>query len=68
MQRYSQNKNPFSSAVSIPDLKNTHWIKPHLIAEIEFKEWTSDNIVRQPSFKGLRLDKKPKDVTRENEY
>lgn len=39
-----------------------HWVKPELVAEIEFRSWTSDHIMRQASFKGLRLDKKPNQI------
>lgn len=40
------------------------WLEPKLVAEIKFAEWTEDNLLRQASFKGLRSDKKPKDVCR----
>jgi bifunctional non-homologous end joining protein LigD len=41
----------------------THWVQPRLVAEVAFKEWTRDGIIRQPSFKGLREDKAAEDVT-----
>jgi bifunctional non-homologous end joining protein LigD len=37
------------------------WIKPALVAEVKFSEWTADNRLRQPVFVGLREDKDPKD-------
>jgi len=43
------------------------WLKPELICEIEFAELTSDGKLRQASFKGLRKDKRPKDIIFENE-
>ena len=41
------------------------WVEPILLAEVEFREWTPQGILRQPSFKGLRTDKEPTDVVRE---
>jgi bifunctional non-homologous end joining protein LigD len=41
------------------------WVKPELVCEIKFAEWTKDNIARQPIFMGLRTDKKAKDVVME---
>ncbi|MDB5197497.1 MAG: ligase [Flaviaesturariibacter sp.] len=38
------------------------WVKPHLVCEIKFTEWTKDWIARHPIFMGLRSDKKAKDV------
>ena len=42
------------------------WLAPVLVAEIKFTGWTEDNLLRQASFKGLRTDKNPGDVKREN--
>jgi bifunctional non-homologous end joining protein LigD len=42
-----------------------HYVKPQLVAEVRFTEWTRDNILRQPAFLGLRVDKAAKDVVRE---
>lgn len=41
------------------------WVKPKLICEVSFAEWTQEGILRQPIFMGLRTDKKPKEVTQE---
>jgi bifunctional non-homologous end joining protein LigD len=41
------------------------WVKPKLVCEIKFGEWTQENIMRIPVFLGLREDKNPKEVTRE---
>src|SRR5690242_11571274 len=41
------------------------WVKPVLVCEVKFSEWTKDNILRQPIFMGLREDKSAKDVHKE---
>ncbi len=45
--------------------KGVHWVKPELVAEIEFHNWTHDGSLRHPSFRGLRADKAAREVTRE---
>ena len=42
-----------------------HWVKPRLIAEVAFTEWTSEGRIRHPVFHGLRTDKEPRAITRE---
>jgi bifunctional non-homologous end joining protein LigD len=42
------------------------WVKPELIGEFEFTEWTREGTLRQPAFKGLRDDKDPREVVRES--
>ena len=46
--------------------KNVHWIKPELVGEFQFTEWTEANKLRHPSFLGLRDDKEPENVVKEN--
>jgi bifunctional non-homologous end joining protein LigD len=47
------------------EARGAHWVKPTLVAEIAFAEFTSDNVVRHASFLGLREDKKAKEVIAE---
>ncbi|MDR9435404.1 MAG: non-homologous end-joining DNA ligase [Thiohalophilus sp.] len=46
--------------------KGVHWVKPEMVAEIGFTEWTSDGRLRHPRYIGLRDDKNPEEVVREN--
>jgi len=47
------------------EARGAHWVKPALVAEIAFAEFTADKVVRHASFLGLRGDKKPKEVVAE---
>ncbi|MDX1685503.1 MAG: non-homologous end-joining DNA ligase [Saprospiraceae bacterium] len=58
-----QSKNPFQDKIGEEDI---HFIKPDLVAEISFTEWTDDHKLRHPSYLGLRHDKSPKDVVKED--
>jgi len=42
-----------------------HWVKPKLVCQVAFQEWTSDGIMRMPIFLGLRDDRNPREVKRE---
>jgi bifunctional non-homologous end joining protein LigD len=46
-------------------MKLCRWIRPKLVCQIKFNEWTRDHRLRQPVFLGLREDKDAKDVVRE---
>jgi len=59
------DKPAFSNPPRGYEAKGAHWVKPELVAEVEFTEWTNDGTLRHPSFQGLREDKKPRDVVRE---
>jgi len=56
-------KSPFVNRP--PSNEKPHWIKPKLVVQVRFTEWTADNILRHPVYLGLRDDKKARDVVRE---
>jgi bifunctional non-homologous end joining protein LigD len=58
-------KSPFPAKVK--DEAATTWVKPSLVAEVKFAEWTGKGELRQPVYLGLRSDKRAKDVVRERE-
>ncbi|HEU4345606.1 MAG TPA: non-homologous end-joining DNA ligase [Candidatus Binatia bacterium] len=52
-------------ALTAEAMKQCRWLKPELVAQIEFTEWTADNHLRHARFAGLRDDKDPREVRRE---
>jgi bifunctional non-homologous end joining protein LigD len=53
--------------VGAPRMRDARWVKPELVCQVRFTEWTRDGSLRHPSFEGLREDKKPEKVLREVE-
>jgi len=47
------------------EMRKCTWLMPELVGQIRFAEWTRDHHLRQPAFLGLREDREPKEVTRE---
>lgn len=60
-----QDVPPFVNPPKGPDAKGVHWIRPELVVEIEFSQWTREGVLRHPSFQGLREDKNAFEVVRE---
>ncbi|HJU62539.1 MAG TPA: ATP-dependent DNA ligase [Candidatus Binatia bacterium] len=52
-------------ALTKKEMENCVWLRPELVAQIEFTEWTPDNHLRHSKFVGLRDDKEPRTVVRE---
>jgi bifunctional non-homologous end joining protein LigD len=61
-KRRRRSTTPFKPDL---DVKNVRWIKPDLVAEVGFTEWTDDGKLRHPRYLGLRRDKSAKKVVRE---
>jgi len=54
-----------TAGLAAGEWKTVHWIKPALLCEVAFTEWTQDGHIRHPSFQGLREDKEARDVKQE---
>jgi len=65
LAKLEQKEAPFVNPPRGFEAKGAHWVKPQLVAEIAFTEWSNDGALRHPSFQGLREDKKATDVVRE---
>jgi bifunctional non-homologous end joining protein LigD len=61
-----RDTSPFDTPVPAQHARDAHWVEPNLVGEVSFAEWTTDMILRQPSWRGLRIDKEPRDVHRED--
>jgi len=60
LERLRTETSPFGTPPHIP---GAVWVKPRLVAQLAYAEWTADGKLRQPAFLGLRTDKKPEECT-----
>ena len=60
-----QDHPPFTPAPRGAEARGAHWVRPELVAEVAFTEWTDGGKIRHPSFQGLREDKSPREIVRE---
>jgi bifunctional non-homologous end joining protein LigD len=65
MARLETRVPPFNDYQRARGSRGVHWLKPELVAQVEFSNWTKDGLVRQAAFQGLRDDKAARAVTRE---
>lgn len=63
LERIERPEPPVSG--TLPPIKSPHWVRPSLVGEIAFAEWTRDGRLRHPRFLGLRQDKSARQVVRE---
>jgi len=57
-------KSPFTRAIGLPRVR-AHWVRPGIVVQVAFIEWTVNGKLRHPRLLGIRTDKSPRDVVRE---
>jgi len=62
LRRLERPDSPFAETAPA---RKVHWVKPQIVCEVGFTEWTGDERLRHPRFTGLRRDKRPRQVVRE---
>jgi ATP-dependent DNA ligase len=55
---------PFTKAVGLPRIRR-HWVRPEIVVQVAFIEWTGHGKLRHARFLGIRTDKAPREVVRE---
>jgi bifunctional non-homologous end joining protein LigD len=61
----ARKTTPFLEQLSPAETRLAHFVRPQLVGEVQFSEWTSDGHLRHPSWRGLRTDKDASEVVRE---
>jgi bifunctional non-homologous end joining protein LigD len=62
----ARKSTPFSAPLSRAETTLAHFVRPVIVGEVQFAEWTNDGNLRQPSWRGLRSDKSAREVVRES--
>jgi bifunctional non-homologous end joining protein LigD len=61
----ASGRSRWDQGLTAAEMKRCRWVKPVMVCQIKFTEWTRDDRLRQPVFLGVREDKSPTDVVRE---
>jgi len=65
LSRMRATSSPFAARLTAEEARQVTYVRPELVAEIEFRAWTADRHLRHAAFRGLREDKAPKEIVRE---
>ncbi|TWB20312.1 ATP-dependent DNA ligase LigD phosphoesterase module /ATP-dependent DNA ligase LigD polymerase module [Nitrospirillum amazonense] len=65
LERMRVQESPFDDTLTAEERRLVRYVRPELVAEVDFRTWTGDGNIRHAAFRGLREDKDPKDVVRE---
>jgi bifunctional non-homologous end joining protein LigD len=66
LRRLTRQTSPFDDELPAGLKRGVTWVRPSLVGEVQFTEWTTDGRLRHPVWRGIRTDKTPKDVRRES--
>ncbi|GGE53685.1 ATP-dependent DNA ligase [Agaricicola taiwanensis] len=65
LERMRIDQSPFAAKLTAEERRQARYVRPDLVAEVEFRAWTGDGHLRHAAFRGLREDKDPKEIRRE---
>lgn len=65
-RRLARRTAPFAGALPKAEVAGATWVRPTLVGEVQFSEWTAEHRLRQSSWRGLRTDKNPAEITFED--
>ncbi|WP_333683769.1 DNA ligase D [Pontibaca methylaminivorans] len=65
LEKLRQKSSPFMAPLTATEARHIRYVRPELVAEVEFRAWTADGHLRHASFRGLREDKPASDIVRE---
>ena len=66
LNELKQKKRPFAEKLSAEEARDAVFVRPELVAEVEFRAWTAGGSIRHASFRGLREDRSPEEIVRES--
>ncbi len=61
----NKERGRWGQGITPAEMKHCHWVKPEMVCQLKFTEWTKDGRLRHPVFLGLRKDKDAREVVRE---
>ena len=61
----STGKSHWGEGITADDMKTMRWVKPTVVVDVGFVEWTAKGLLRHSAFVGIREDKRPSTVRRE---
>lgn len=62
LRKLERKQSPFVNQIPADRARGAHWVRPSLVGEVVFREWTADGRMRAPSWRGLRPDRDPEDL------
>lgn len=65
LEELRQPTKPFAAKLTSDETRQVRWVRPEVVAEVEFRAWTADGYLRHASFRGLRDDKPAAEIVRE---